>query len=159
MSKQELSPEARQAGRRWAIAIVAGLSVVVVVNFYVVWLVRDRNVTLVTPSYYQDGLAYDAVVDAGVANRAREVRFDANGDGRLSLTVSGRPAEAVAGRLHFYRASDPALDYVTDVDLQASKGEFIVPATSPTVVGPWRVTFVGDVEGQPTRLTTVWTVR
>lgn len=153
--KQSISPEAKRAGRKWGAAIVGGLAVVVAVNVFVAWLVRDQGFPLVRDDYYEAGLAYDASVAAGRQNVARQLRLQIDRDGALTFWQGEQTLLPDNGKLFYYRPNNPSLDYETTINVNAVSGRTL-PTIAPSKAGRWQVTFVGFLAGQETRLSATY---
>ena len=141
------TPEARAAGRRWAMFVIAGLASVVVVNLLVWLLVQDLDIALATEDYYAESLAYDdrwmAMTNAREAGLELEVR-----DHEIRLT--GATAAVTGITVGWYRPANPDYDFTVT---GAIEGTLVRTTQDPTLPGRWDLSVQGWLQDRPIYLT------
>lgn len=122
------------------------IATVLSVNFGMVLISSGAAPKLVTPDYYAQGVAYQAVIDAraraaalGWQARLDEARSSA---ARVTVTLTdraGAPLSALRGQAALYRVDDPALDQTVPLEPVAGEpGVYALRVPQPAR-GLWRI--------------------
>ena len=128
----------------WVVGVFA---LVLGMNAAMLWISLGARPRLVAPDYYQRGIAYQDVIDAGARSREAGWRVTVEAAGSagsgLALRVSdaaGAPVSGLRGMVEAYRPADPALDQTLPLSADAGAPGLYRAVFAHPARGLWRLT-------------------
>lgn len=144
-SPASIEEREKRAFRNWMMIIVGGLLLVVVVNFFVWFLATRNQPNLVTDQPYEEGLAYQDVVESLSRSSQAGYTFSVRED-LVVLKEQGERIPLFEGRMEWKRPDDPTQDQIFRLEEGA---EF---PTTELKRGLWRVEYSFTKNGQTFRI-------
>lgn len=135
----------------WGTKIAVGYGLFVALIVGMVILAFQYDVNLVATDYYAQELEYQSQIDSH--NNLVDL------EGQMAIKVSkatstleiqfpkGALVQEAHGQMHFFRPSDPSLDF--EVDFDGKKGKVLHINTAKMAGGYWRIKMNWESEGKP----------
>ena len=112
----------------WGTGIIIGIVVFVIFTLSMTIIFLSEDVHLVTDDYYEKTLTYQDEIDKQSRTKAlnEEVKINFNGKMIHIQFPSDYQNKNIMGEVHFYRPSDPALDFIIPLQID-KKGSQVIP--------------------------------
>lgn len=101
-------------------------------------IISKQDVPLVEQNYYEKGLNYQKQIDNN-QSLGEQVKIDVDGNNLFIINAS--PQKIEAGKIDYYRASDPTMDKGEMVKSVINPGDTSVFALPNLEKGKWKVSF------------------
>lgn len=135
----------------WGTKIAVGYGLFVVLIVGMVILAFQYDVNLVAPDYYAQELEYQTQIDShnNLISLEGKMAFKvAKATKMLEIQFpEGALTPGAEGQMHFFRPSDPGLDF--KMDFNGAKGHVLQINTAKMAGGYWRVKMNWESEGKP----------
>ena len=123
----------------WGTGIFISYSVFMLLTIITAVYFMNQDVSLVTDDYYQQELKYQDQIDKIERTNALSEKPTIDFDG-LGVNISFPKLlieKNVVGKIHFYRPSDPGLDFALPISLNSEGIQLI--STKQLAAGYWRL--------------------
>ncbi|MCG6959238.1 MAG: FixH family protein [Ignavibacteriaceae bacterium] len=123
----------------WGTGIFISYSVFMLLTIITAVYFMNQDVSLVTDDYYQQELKYQDQIDKIERTNALSEKPAIDFDG-LGVNISFPKLlieKNVVGKIHFYRPSDPGLDFALPISLNSEGIQLI--STKQLAAGYWRL--------------------
>lgn len=126
---------------RWPLGIAAVLGLFILFLVATVLFSRTLPLNLVSSDYYENALNYQKKQDLIRHTREKSAALSIDHQAGLALLILSNPrhdpAQAVSGKITFFRPSDAGQDFVLDLALDAAGRQQV--STAGLTRGPWNL--------------------
>lgn len=132
----------------WGTGIFISYSVFMLLTIITAVYFMNQDVSLVTDDYYQQELKYQDQIDKIERTNALSEKPVIDFDG-LGVNISFPKLlieKNVVGKIHFYRPSDPGLDFALPISLNSEGIQLI--STKQLAAGYWRLKLNWMMDGK-----------